>query len=258
MGPLSSSTPATDVPGIPEVAVEPPVAGDGGGGRVVFVEDDPLLRRFFQRVLEEARYAVEPAGSVAEGRRALLGAHDAVLLDLELPDASGLDLLNELRAGGDRTPVIILTGRGGDEEVVRGLDAGADDYIEKPVSGSVLLARLRAVIRRGAHQAATRRDAGLLTLGPLSLDRLGRRATVEGQALDLTPKEFTLLEYLLLCAEQTVTRAELLEHVWELQGEPESNVVDAHMARLRAKLRAVSSRPDIRTVRGKGFVLTGA
>ena len=250
-------TPATDAPAVSE-STEAPPAGTDGGGRVVFVEDDPLLRRVLQRVLEEAHFAVEPAGSVAEGRRALLGAHDAVLLDLELPDASGLDLLDELRARGDRSPVIILTGRGGDDEVVRGLDAGADDYIEKPVGGSVLLARLRAVIRRGAHQASGRREAGVLLLGPLTLDRLARRAAVEGQALDLTPKEFTLLEYLLLCAEETVTRAELLDRVWEMQGEPESNVVDAHMARLRAKLRAVSARPDIRTVRGKGFVLTAA
>ncbi|GJG86178.1 DNA-binding response regulator [Gemmatimonadetes bacterium T265] len=230
----------------------------GSAGRVIFVEDDAFIVRFFQRVLREARFEVVAAGSVAEGRRALLGAHDAVLLDVELPDASGLTLLEELRARGDRSPVIILTGRGGDEEVVRGLDAGADDYIEKPVGGAVLLARLRAVIRRGAHQATGRREAGVLSLGPLTLDRLARRATVDGQVLDLTPKEFTLLEYLLLCAEETVTRAELLDHVWELQGEPESNVVDAHMARLRAKLRAVSDRPDILTVRGKGFVLTAA
>lgn len=228
------------------------------GARIVFVEDDPLLSRFFQRVLQEAQFDVVAVGSVAEARRALLGEHDAVLLDLELPDASGLTLLEELRARGDRAPVIILTGRGGEEAVVRGLDAGADDYIEKPVGGAVLLARLRAVIRRGAHQATGRREAGVLTLGPLTLNRLARRATVDGRALDLTPKEFTLLEYLMLCAEETVTRTELLDHVWELQGEPESNVVDAHMARLRAKLRAATARPDIRTVRGKGFVLTGA
>ncbi|HEY0778587.1 MAG TPA: response regulator transcription factor [Gemmatirosa sp.] len=234
------------------------VAPDDGAtaGRVVFVEDDDLVSRLFQRILQDANFEVVTAATVAEGRRALLGHHDAVLLDLELPDASGLTLLEELRARGDRAPVVILTGRGGDEEIVRGLDAGADDFVEKPVGGAVLLARLRAVIRRGAHQASGRRDAGSLTLGPLTLDRLARRATVDGQTLDLTPKEFTLLEYLLLCAEETVTRAELLDHVWELQGEPESNVVDAHMARLRAKLRAVSARPDIRTVRGKGFVLT--
>lgn len=243
-------TPAADAP-----AVSPP-HDDGSAGRVVFVEDDALISRLFQRLLEEAQYQVEAVGTVAEARRALLDARDAVLLDLELPDASGLTLLEELRARGDRTPVIILTGRGGDEEVVRGLDAGADDFIEKPVGGAVLLARLRAVIRRGAHQATGRREAGVLTLGSLSLDRLARRATVDGQPLDLTPKEFTLLEYLLLCAEETVTRAELLDQVWELQGEPESNVVDAHMARLRAKLRAVASSPDIRTVRGKGFVLS--
>jgi len=244
-------TPSADTP-----AVTPPKGGSAG--RVVFVEDNPLIARLFQRVLEDAHFEVTAVGSVAEGRRALLASHDAVLLDLELPDASGLTLLEELRARGDRAPVIILTGRGGDEEVVRGLEAGADDFIEKPVGGAVLLARLRAVIRRGAHQATGRREAGVLSLGPLSLDRLARRATVEGQVLDLTPKEFTLLEYLLLCAEETVTRAELLDHVWELQGEPESNVVDAHMARLRSKLRAVATRPDIRTVRGKGFVLTAA
>ena len=242
-------TPVTDRAAVP--AADPAVAG-----KVVFVEDDRLVSRFFQRVLEDANFHVVIASSVAEGRRALLGEHDAVLLDLELPDASGLTLLEELRARGDRAPVVILTGRGGDDEIVRGLDAGADDFVEKPVGGAVLLARLRAVIRRGAHQASGRRDAGSLTLGPLTLDRLSRRATVDTHTLDLTPKEFTLLEYLLLCAEETVTRTELLDHVWEVQGEPESNVVDAHMARLRAKLRAVSPRPDIRTVRGKGFVLT--
>lgn len=249
--PTLMNAPATEAPTVSPL-------NDGPIGRVVFVEDDPLLSRFFQRVLHDARFEVTAVGSVAEGRRALLGSHDAVLLDLELPDANGLTLLEELRARGDRAPVIIMTGRGGDEEVVRGLDAGADDFIEKPVGGAVLVARLRAVIRRGAHQATGRRNAGILSLGALSLDRLARRATVEGQVLDLTPKEFTLLEYLLLCAEETVTRTELLDHVWELQGEPESNVVDAHMARLRAKLRVATTRPDIRTVRGKGFVLTGA
>ncbi len=252
----SSVTPSTDTPAVASPAGAS--TGEASAGRVVFVEDDPLISRFFQRVLQDAQFEVTAVGSVAEGRRALLGGHDAVLLDLALPDASGLTLLEELRARGDRAPVIILTGRGGDEEIVRGLDAGADDFIEKPVGGAVLLARLRAVIRRGAHQATGRREAGVLSLGPLTLDRLSRRATVEGQTLDLTPKEFTLLEYLLLCAEETVTRAELLDHVWELQGEPESNIVDAHMARLRAKLRAVANRPDILTVRGKGFVLTAA
>lgn len=254
--PPHTFTPSSDTPGIDTSPVGTP---DGASaGRVVFVEDDQLVARLFRRVLEEAHFGVVAVGTVAEGRRALLAEHDAVLLDLELPDASGLTLLEELRAQGNRTPVIILTGRGGDDEIVRGLDAGADDYIEKPVGGAVLLARLRAVIRRGAHQATSRRQAGVLALGPLTLDRLARRAVVEGHTLDLTPKEFTLLEYLLLCAEETVTRSELLDHVWELQGEPESNVVDAHMARLRAKLRAVSEHPDIRTVRGKGFVLTAS
>ncbi len=245
-------TPTTDAPAVPSDHAA------AAAGRVVFVEDDVLISRYFQRVLQGAHYHVQAVGTVAEARRALLDVHDAVLLDLELPDASGLTLLEEMRARGDQAPVIILTGRGGDEEVVRGLDAGADDFIEKPVGGAVLLARLRAVIRRGAHQSTGRREAGVLALGDLTLDRLGRRAVVDGQTLDLTPKEFTLLEYLLLCAEETVTRAELLDHVWELQGEPESNVVDAHMARLRAKLRTVTARPDIRTVRGKGFVLTAA
>lgn len=224
--------------------------------RVLVVEDDPLVVRLVQRVLTEAGYAVDVAQTL-DAARDLVGADfDAVLLDIDLPGGSGLDLLRELRGRGDATPVLLFTGSDSDADVVTGLDAGADDYIVKPVAGAVLLARLRAVARRAASADGTRAVAGTLTLDGLRLDRLARRVELSGQTLDLTPKEFTLLEYLLLRAEEAVQRGELLEHVWQVRGEPNSNVVDAHVARLRQKLRAVSPRPDIRTVRGVGFMLT--
>lgn len=232
--------------------------------RVLLVEDDPLLVRFAQRVLGPPEYALDVAADAGSARR-LTGEgtarYDALLLDVELPDQSGLELLRALRAAGDQTPVLILTGRDTDEDVVRGLDAGADDYLVKPVGAAVLRARLRAAWRRagdGTRDPASRvpHSVGVLTLDALTLDRLARRVTLGGRDLDLTPKEFALLEHLLLRPEDVVARGELLEQVWQLQGDPGSNVVDAHVARLRQKLRAGGPCPEIRTVRGIGFRIT--
>ncbi len=217
-----------------------------------------MLVRLAQLVLAKPEFSLEVAGS-AEAARRLLGddgtSFDAMLLDIELPDQSGLDLLRGLRASGDRTPVLILTGHDTDEDVVRGLDAGADDYLVKPVSAAVLKARLRAAWRRTGDTPpdGTAAVVGVLTLDALRLDRLGRRVTFEGREIDLTPKEFSLLEQLMLRPEDTVSRGELLDHVWHLQGDPGSNVVDAHVARLRQKLRAAAPCPEIQTVRGIGF-----
>ncbi len=229
-----------------------------------------MLVRLAQRVLGPPDYALAVAGSAEAARRLLHDASaapfDALLLDLELPDQSGLDLLRGLREAGDRTPVLILTGRDTDEDVVRGLDAGADDYLVKPVSAAVLKARLRAAWRRtgdtppdGVPATAARvpYHVGVLTLDGLTLDRLARRVTLAGREVDLTPKEFSLLEQLMLRPEDVVSRGELLEHVWQLHGDPGSNVVDAHVARLRQKLRAVALCPEIQTVRGVGFRITG-
>jgi DNA-binding response OmpR family regulator len=209
--------------------------------RLLLVEDDSMLVRLARRVLAPPGFALEVAGTAEEARRLLAGGapFDALLLDIELPDQSGLDLLRGLRDAGDRTPVLILTGRDTDEDVVRGLDAGADDYLVKPISAAVLKARLRAAWRRTgdtpsegvAAVSAVPRNVGVLTLDGLTIDRLARRVTFGGREVDLTPKEFSLLEQLMLRAEDVVSRGELLEHVWQVQGDPGSNVVDAHVAR---------------------------
>jgi DNA-binding response OmpR family regulator len=219
--------------------------------RVLIIEDDRMLSRLVERALGEAGYTVEVTPSAEEGRdRALAAEYDAVLLDLELPDRSGLEVVRAMRREGKQTPVLIMTGRDDDQDIVRGLDAGADDYLLKPVSPEVLKARLRAALRRGA---ATGTDQ--LRVGELTMNRLAR--TVRGPAgeLSLTPKEFAMLEHLMLRVEEVVSRGELLAHVWNMRFDPGSNVVDAHVARLRQKLRPVA-RPELRTARGVGFVLT--
>jgi DNA-binding response OmpR family regulator len=218
-----------------------------------------MLVRLAQRVLAPPDFELEVAGSAEAARRRLgdgaAPSFDAMLLDIELPDQSGLDLLRGIRERGDRTPVLILTGRDTDEDVVRGLDAGADDYLVKPVSAAVLKARLRAAWRRTGETPADGIPAvvGVLVIGTLRLDRLARRVTFDDREIDLTPKEFSLLEQLMLRPEDVVSRGELLDHVWQLQGDPGSNVVDAHVARLRQKLRAGGICPEIQTVRGIGF-----
>lgn len=221
--------------------------------RVLVIEDDAMVARVVARALETAEYAVDVSDNATEGTdRALRDQYDAILLDLELPDRDGLDVVRSLRAAGCVTPILIMTGRDDDEHVVRGLDAGADDYLLKPVSTDVLKARVRAAIRRGGSGPPDH-----LVLGDLAVDRLARTVTGAGAPIALTPKEFSMLEYLLLRAEQVVSRSDLLEHVWNMHFDPGSNVVDAHVARLRQKLRSVISTPEIRTVRGVGFMLSG-
>jgi len=219
---------------------------------VLVIEDDAMVARVVARALESAGYTVDTTASANDGlTRASTGSYDAILLDLELPDRDGLDVLRELRGSGLTTPILIMTGRDDDEHVVRGLDAGADDYLLKPVSTDVLKARVRAAIRRGGSGQPDQ-----LVLGDLVVDRLGRQVTGAGATIALTPKEFSMLEFLLLRAEQVVPRSELLEHVWHMRFDPGSNVVDAHVARLRQKLRQAIELPEIKTVRGVGFTLS--
>jgi DNA-binding response OmpR family regulator len=221
--------------------------------RVLVIEDDAAVARVVARALEAAEYAVDISDNATEGtERALNHQYDAILLDLELPDRDGMDVVRSLRAAGCVTPILIMTGRDDDEHVVRGLDAGADDYLLKPVSSDVLKARVRAAIRRGGSGPPDH-----LVLGDLAVDRLARTVTGAGTPIALTPKEFSMLEFLLLRAEQVVSRSQLLQHVWNMNFDPGSNVVDAHVARLRQKLRNVITMPEIRTVRGVGFMLSG-
>ncbi len=220
--------------------------------RVLMIEDDRMLARIVERALGDAGHAVDVARSADEGRdRALAHSYDAILLDLELPDRSGLEVLRSLRREGRDMPVLIMTGRDDDEDIVKGLDAGADDYLLKPVSPEVLMARLRAAVRRGGTNRTEQ-----IAMGDLVMNRLARTVSGGGKDIALTPKEFAMLEHLLLRAEEVVSRSELLNHVWNMKFDPGSNVVDAHVARLRQKLRGVVARPEIRTARGVGFVLT--
>jgi DNA-binding response OmpR family regulator len=219
--------------------------------RVLIIEDDRMLARLVERTLGDAGFTVDVTRSADEGRDAALATvYDAVLLDLELPDRSGLEVVRTLRREGRDVPVLIMTGRDDDQDIVRGLDAGADDYLLKPVNPEVLKARLRAAVRRGG---ANRTDQ--LVIGDLAMNRLARTVLGNGKDVSLTPKEFAMLEHLMLRAEEVVSRTELLEHVWNMKFDPGSNVVDAHVARLRQKLRGIT-RPEIRTSRGVGFVLT--
>jgi len=222
--------------------------------RILVVEDDRKVAGFIEMGLREEGYAVDLA---RDGDEAIVLAHvndyDAILLDLMLPKKNGLQVASELRREGRTTPILMLTARDATEDVVRGLDAGADDYLTKPFKFDELLARLRALVRRGG---ATRVER--LAAGPLELDRLKHQAYVGGRSLDLTPREFQLLEHFMMHKEDVVRRTELLEKVWDMHFDPESNVVDVHVGNLRRKLREAGYDGLIKTVRGVGFRLNGS
>lgn len=215
------------------------------------VEDDAVLGKALQRGLSEQGHSCE---WVRSGRKGLEHAEtqkfDALVLDLMLPDLPGLELLSTLRHRGIRTPVIILTALGSVDERVAGLDAGADDYLVKPFEFPELIARLHAICRR-----STNRNGTTLAAGPLKLDLSLRRVTRDGREIDLTPTEFSLLEFLMRNAGQVVTRRMLCEHLWESHWEGVTNVIEVHINRLRNKIDRSFPAPLIHTVRGRGYVL---
>jgi DNA-binding response OmpR family regulator len=219
--------------------------------KILVVEDDRKVAGFIEQGLREEGYAVDVA---PDGDEATMLAHvydyDVIILDVMLPKKTGLHVANELRREGRGTPILMLTARDTTEDVVRGLDAGADDYLTKPFKFDELLARVRALARRGG---ASRTE--LLSYGPVELDRLKHKVRVRGKTLDLSPKEFHLLEHFMLRPEQVVRRTELLEKVWDMHFDPESNVVDVHVGNLRRKLRRAAEMELIHTVRGVGFRL---
>jgi two-component system, OmpR family, response regulator len=219
--------------------------------RILVVEDDRKAARFLKQGLEEEGHAVDVAEDGEEGARlGHLTAFDLIILDVQLPKLNGLQLASELRREGVRTPILMLTARDATQDVVRGLDAGADDYLTKPFAFDELLARVRAVGRR-----QTGEPTGALRFADLELDRLRRTARRGGRSLDLSPREFRLLEFFLLHPEEVVTRTRLLEKVWDMAFDPETNVVDAHVSNLRRKLEERGERRLIQTVRGAGYAL---
>jgi DNA-binding response OmpR family regulator len=219
--------------------------------RILVVEDDRKVAGFIEQGLREEGYAVDVA---PDGEAATLSAHvydyDIILLDVVLPKKNGFQVASELRREGRKTPILMLTSRDGVEDVVRGLDAGADDYLAKPFQFDELLARIRALVRRGG---ADRLED--LRYHELGLDRIRHVCTWAGKPLDLTPKEFQLLEFFLLHQEEVVKRTTLLEKIWDLHFDPGSNVVDVHVGNLRRKLEAAAGKPVLQTLRGVGFVL---
>jgi len=221
--------------------------------RLLLVEDELDIQDFLRRSLEEAGYQVEAAsdGKTAE-RLAIDGAFDILVVDLGLPDQDGITLILRLRQLGVRAPVLILSARRSVDDRVRGLEQGGDDYLTKPFALAELLARLRNLLRRNNPQAS---EATRLRVLDLELDLLRREASRSGQMLQLTPQEFVLLEYFCRNAGRVVTRSMILDQVWGMRIQPETNVVDVHIYRLRGKVDTVGQQPLIRTLRGVGYVL---
>ncbi|MBI4461919.1 MAG: response regulator transcription factor [Acidobacteria bacterium] len=220
--------------------------------RILLVEDDKKTATFIAKGFERAGFAVDHAANGEDGLHlALTEPYAAAVIDLMLPKQDGLSLIEELRKQKINTPVIILTARRSLDDRVRGLQTGGDDYLTKPFAFSELLARVRALIRRASGAA----EPTCLTVGPLSLDLLRHEVLRDEKKLDLQPREFALLEYLMRHSGEVVSKTVLLEHIWGYDFEPQTNVVDVLVCRLRKKLEAKSGEEIIHTVRGVGYVL---
>jgi two-component system OmpR family response regulator len=214
--------------------------------KILVVEDNAKLSSLLQRALEEEGHTADVIGNGDEALARLATAHyELLILDLMLPGTDGLSVCRALRSQGSSTPVLMLTARAEISERIIGLDAGADDYLPKPFDLGELLARVRALGRRGNGVDC------VVKVGPLELDRLEHHATLNGESVEFTPREFALLTYLARASGRTVPRTELLRKVWDTMFDPGSNVVDAHIKKVREKLGP--SAALIETVRGVGY-----
>jgi DNA-binding response OmpR family regulator len=221
--------------------------------RLLLVEDEHDIQTFLKQALTEAGYQVDvaPDGKTAE-TLATAAAYDILIVDLGLPDQDGISLILSLRNIGVHAPVLILSARRSVDERVRGLEQGGDDYLTKPFALAELLASLRNLLRRNSPAGG---EATRLRVLDLELDLLRREATRSGQPLQLTPQEFVLLEYLCRNAGRVVTRSMILDKVWGMRIQPDTNVVDVHIYRLRGKVDGNGQQPLIRTLRGVGYVI---
>jgi DNA-binding response OmpR family regulator len=220
--------------------------------RALVVEDDEIVAGFNQRLLEQEGFRVELALTAAEGARlARDNDYTLIMLDLLLPDGHGMDVLKGIRERARATPVLVVSGMDDIGSMVGALDAGADDYLYKPYQPEELRARVRALLRRGRLIGSPRLDCGNVTL-----QRMERQATVAEEALNLTVKEFALLEYFIVNRGKMITREELLAKVWRVDFDPGTNIVDVNVARLRAKLVALGATCRLDTQRGAGYVLS--
>ena len=218
--------------------------------RVLIIEDDAETAAFLVKALKEAGHVPDHADEGESGlAMAETMAHDVLIVDRMLPKRDGLSVISQLRAKGVQTPALILSALGEVDDRVKGLRAGGDDYLTKPYAFSELLARIEALSRRTAPEEATTKYA----VGDLELDRLTHQVTRAGQQILLQPREYRLLEYLMKHAGQVVTRTMLLENVWDYHFDPQTNVIDVHISRLRAKIDKEFDTPLLHTVRGVGY-----
>jgi len=219
--------------------------------RVLVIEDDRKLASFIQAGLAQEGHSVDVLNEGVEaGEQAHVIDYDAVVLDLMLPGRSGFQVLRDIRSRKSSLPVLILTAKGSTDERVAGLDAGADDYMTKPFALAELSARLRALLRRGATRET------VLRVADLEVDTIRRKVRRAGTAIDLKPKEYALLEYLMRNADRPLTKSLIIEHVWDIHFDSVSNVVEVHINSLRNKLDKGFTLALIHTVRGVGYVLT--
>ena len=222
--------------------------------RILVAEDDAPLAEFLHQRLQQEQFAVQVVTTGAEAQRlASDQPYDLVILDLDLPGAGGLDVLRNIRLKKPDLPVLIVTGASMVEERVRGLDAGADDYVAKPFAFAELAARIRAVLRRGNRPACA-----VLKVDDLEIDRVTHAVQRGGHAIELSPKEFNLLEFLMRHSGQPVSRSMIVEQVWKLNFDTMTNVVDVYINYLRRKVDSGYDRPLIRTIRGVGYQIGGS
>jgi two-component system OmpR family response regulator len=222
--------------------------------KILLIEDDRPTAAFVEKGLRQAGHEVDSSGDGQEGLiLATTVAYDAAVIDRMLPGIQGIALVKTLRRAGIKTPVLVLTARGGIEDRVEGLEAGADDYLGKPFAFSELMARLNALTRR----PPIAREATVLEVGDLVIDLIGRKVRRGGQAIELMPREFKLLEVLTRNRGRLMTRTMLLERVWDFRFDPKSPIVETHVSRLRAKVDRPFDFPLIRTERGMGYILDG-
>src|SRR5580693_8134197 len=222
--------------------------------KLLLVEDNERVTRFVVKGLQEAGHTVDNADNGREGMfLAASEPYDVIIMDRMLPgQIDGLHIIESLRKSGNRTPILILSALSDVDERIKGLKSGGDDYLTKPFAFGELLARVDARGRRGGDPGADR----VLQVGDLRMDRLSRRVTRGSRPVTLQPREFKLLEYLMRHAEQVVTRTMLLEAVWDYNFDPQTNVVDVHISKLRQKIDADFERPLLRTVRNAGYTMT--
>jgi two-component system OmpR family response regulator len=220
--------------------------------RILLVEDDRKIASFVVKGLKAAGYAVDHAPDGEEGLHlALTQPYDTAIVDIMLPKLDGLTLIGRMRAAKVGTPVIILSAKGSVDDRVKGLQTGSDDYLTKPFAFSELLARVQALIRRAGGIS----DPTRLSLGDLSINLLTREVTRGGRTIELQPLEFSLLEYLMRNAGRVISKTMIMEHVWDYNFDPQTNVVEARMSRLRDKINRGFEKKLIQTVRGVGYVL---